>query len=210
MAIYLTGSVTGVRDALDAHLIGYMATPNIGYQMREWIWAADNGCFGNSYVGDDAWYTWLGSHTEAQKDRCLFATAPDVVADAAATLSRSRPWLPRIRDLGYRAALVAQDGMTLDDVPWDEIDALFIGGTTEWKLGPAAALLIRETTTRGKHLHVGRVNSRRRYRRMASLGAHSVDGTHIAFSPDIHGPQVVAWVEEYSRQPALFAGGGPE
>lgn len=61
------------------------------------------------------------------------------VGDAAATLTRSAPMLPRIRALGYPAALVAQDGLEHLAVPWDAFDVLFLGGTTDWKLGPAAA-----------------------------------------------------------------------
>ncbi|MET7951049.1 hypothetical protein [Micromonospora sp. NPDC005324] len=34
------------------------------------------------------------------------------------------------------AALVAQDGLKAPAVPWHAIDALFIGGSTAWKLRP--------------------------------------------------------------------------
>ena len=115
-------------------LIGYMDTPAQGNARPEGVaWAADNGCFGAGYPGDAAWLAWLASQ---DPDGCLFATAPDVVGDAEATLTRSAPFLPRIRALGYPAALVAQDGLTIDACPWADIDALFIGGTTAWKLGP--------------------------------------------------------------------------
>jgi hypothetical protein len=42
-------------------------------------------------------------------------------------------------------------------VPWDAFDVLFLGGTTDWKLGPAAADLTAEARRRGLVVHMGRV-----------------------------------------------------
>jgi hypothetical protein len=58
----------------------------------------------------------------------LFATAPDILADAAATLRRSARMLDWIRYSGYPAALVAQDGLEDLTIPWDTFDTLFLGG----------------------------------------------------------------------------------
>jgi hypothetical protein len=65
--------------------------------------------------------------------------------DAAATLAESLPWLPRIRALSYPAAFAAQDGAEDLPIPWNEFDALFVAGSTRWKLGPAARNLVAET-----------------------------------------------------------------
>lgn len=204
MALYLTGSVTEVRPLLDEQRLGYMNTPANRHRMNGWVWAADNGCYGKNYVGDERWFAWLSAFPEAERNLCLFATAPDVVGDSSATLERSRPWLPMIRGLGFRAALVAQDGLTLETCPWDEFDVLFIGGTTEWKLGSEARSLIAAAKQHNKPVHVGRVNSRRRYQAMAALGVDSVDGTFIAFGPRVNAPTVIRWTEEYQMQPPLF------
>lgn len=158
-------------------------------------WAADNGCFGKGYPGDEAWLAWLRDHP-GDRAHCLFATAPDVVADAAATLARSAPWLPVIRSLGYPAALVAQDGLEALPVPWDDFDVLFIGGSTEWKLGPHAARLTRDAKARGKHVHMGRVNSARRFAYAQLIGCDSVDGTYLAFGPDTNLPNVLRWGDD--------------
>jgi hypothetical protein len=56
-------------------------------------------------------------------------------------------------------------------------DALFIGASTEWKLGPSAEALVAQAKDRGKWVHMGRVNSHRRIRYAASIGCDSVDGT---------------------------------
>jgi hypothetical protein len=159
--LYLTGAAPpDARHLLDSGLIGLIATPKqTGTGLSAgWIWAADNGCFNaKTYVGDLRWFSWLADNAP-HASRCLFATAPDVVGDHAATLARSLPWLPRIRSLGYPAAFVAQNGATVDNVPWDAFDVLFIGGDTEWKLGPDAQSLTFHAKGVGKRVHMGRVN----------------------------------------------------
>jgi hypothetical protein len=81
-------------------------------------------------------------------------------------------------------------------VPWDEFDVLFLGGSTEWKLGEAAAALTAEAKSRGKHVHMGRVNSRKRYRYARSIGCDSVDGTYLVFGPTVNLPKLLSWLEE--------------
>lgn len=185
--------------------LGFIDTPAQGNRRPVGVtWCADNGCFGKGYPGDKKWLGWLEKNAHAAKD-CLFATAPDVVGDAAATLERSTPFLSKIRALGYPAALVAQDGLEGLEVPWDEFDVLFIGGSTEWKLGPAARELVKEAKARGKWVHCGRVNSERRYRIMHEMGCDSVDGTFLTFGPDINLPRLLAW-SRVEDQMSLFAG----
>ena len=101
-----------------------------------------------------------------------------------------------------RPALVAQDGLTIDACPWADIDALFIGGTTAWKLGPQARALVAVAKMRGKHIHMGRVNSERRYRYAAAIGCDSADGTYLTFGPDRNLPNLLAWTR-LADQPAL-------
>jgi len=194
--LYLANaSSPAVRAAMTAGELGQMCTPNERRApLPGVIWAADNGCFNAArYVGDDRWLAWLRSHAGAA-NRCLFATAPDVVGDAVATLTRSAPFLPVIREMGYQAALVAQDGLEHLTVPWDEFDVLFIGGSTEWKLGPAAAQLAIEAKRRGKRVHMGRVNSLRRLRIAAAIDSDTADGTFIAIAPDTNLPRFRVWM----------------
>jgi hypothetical protein len=114
----------------------------------------------------------------------LFATAPDVPGDAAATLARSRPHLATIRRLGYRAGLVAQEGLDRLPIPWEEFDVLFVGGLdTAWKLGPIAASLVTQALQRDKKVHFGRCNSAKRWHYAHSLGCHSADGTFLIYAP---------------------------
>lgn len=205
--LYLANPCGGaaVREAMTAGHLGWLASPGQRNTLNPATrWAADNGCFSSHYVGDARWFDWLGRYHPEARSLCLFATAPDVVGDAVATLQRSAPWLPRIRGLGYPAALVAQDGLEdrLDAVPWADLDALFIGGTTDWKLGPGAAEAAREAKARGLWLHMGRVNSRKRLRIAHALGCDSADGTYLTFGPDRNLPRLLTWLAEVHAPPA--------
>lgn len=132
----------------------------------------------------------------------LWVAAPDIVADARATLHRWRRWRPFLRRLGLRAAYVAQDGSETYPPPWGELDALFIGGSTAWKEGPHAARLMAEARRRGAWVHVGRVNTVRRLRLIDPL-ADSFDGTQFSRFSRTYLPR---WLEilQY-RQEHLWA-----
>lgn len=181
--------------------LGWMNTPAQGNRLPpRQIWAADNGRFGSGWPGHERWLRWLGDHAHLAST-CLFAVAPDVPMDAKATLAESLPWLPRIRTLGYPAAFAAQDGSENLPMPWDEFDVLFIAGSTEWKLGPAARQLVAEAKRRGKHVHMGRVNSLKRLRYAAAIGCDSADGTYVAYAPDMNLHTCVGWVEQVNDEP---------
>lgn len=198
-------STPKVRDAMQAGHLGMIATPAQGNALMLGVtWAADNGVFGGHYLGDEEYLAWLAHWPLWAAHSCLFAVAPDVVGDAAATLERSAPMLPRIREYGIPAALAAQNGLEDLTVPWDDFDVLFIGGDTAWKIGPAARALIAEARVRGKRVHMGRVNSHRRLRYAAAIGCHSVDGTYLAFGPDVNLPKLLGWLREVDGQGALW------
>ena len=199
--IYLTGAKNNsCTHFYDNGTLGVLNTPSVGYKLHpQWIWAADNGCFNaTTYVGDTKWFTWL---QKQPTHRCLFATAPDVVGNHVETLTRSLPWLKQIRDLGFQVAFVLQNGSTTDTIPWHEFDVAFIGGDNSWKLGGADHLII-EAKQRGKKVHVGRVNSGKRFERFALMGVDSVDGTHLAFAPDRNLASLLSWIrKEETHQP---------
>lgn len=206
MVLYFANPVGSplVREAMTAGLLGFIDTPLQGNTRPPGVtWCADNGCFGKGYPGDEAWFDWLTNHA-ADAGTCWFAVAPDVVGDASATLNRSLPWLPRIRSLGYPAAFVAQDGLEDLIVPWEQFDVLFVGGSTEWKLSPPARRIIRDARARRKRVHMGRVNSLRRYRYAETIGCDSVDGTFLTFGPDVNLPRLLGWVNRISAEPGLF------
>lgn len=202
MRYFANPSTQRVRDAMTAGLIDVIMTPKQGNRPVEGApWCADNGCFGKGYPGDEKWFAWITAHAD-RADSCVFVVAPDVVADAAATLARSIPWLPRIRALGYPAAFVIQDGQEDLPMPWDEFDVMFIGGSTDWKLSGHARRLVVEAKARGKHVHMGRVNSYARLRWAHAIGCDSADGTYIKRGPDVNLPKVLDWLTIVNQRPA--------
>lgn len=202
-------STPTIRAAMARGELGVIETPAQGNAPVEGAaWCADNGCFSDAYPGDDAWFAWLEANAE-RASSCVFAVAPDVVGEAWATQVRSMPWLARIRDLGYPAAYVAQDGARADRVPWGHFDALFLGGTTEWKLGPTARALTYEAKGRGLHVHMGRVNSLKRLRYAEMIGCDSVDGTYLTKAPDVNLPRLLGWLRTVEEQRGLWQGPRP-
>jgi len=174
--------------------MGLLNTPRSSYRLDGVkVWAADNGCFTNSYPGDAAFIQWLRRYDE-HKDRCLFVAAPDVVGDAEQTLAAFPAASRRLREAGWPVALVAQDGMTPSDVPWHLVDWLFIGGSTAWKMGDAVLALIAEAKRQNVGVHVGRVNSYARFCHFAAHNADTCDGTYIAFGPAKNAPKVRRWM----------------
>lgn len=123
-------------EAMKAGTIGLIDTPYQGkrpavLEARDGgaAWCADNGAFTARWDAP-TWWSYLVANAPAAAS-CLFATAPDVVGDHAATATAADPWLDRIRGLGYPVAYVAQNGLTPDAVPWDRVDVIFLGGALE-------------------------------------------------------------------------------
>jgi len=189
---------------MSLQIFGCITTPMQGNQIpSDAYWIADNGCFGNGYPGDTIWFEWLRTRI-ANKSLCHFATAPDVVGDAKATLLRSLPWLDKIRDIGYQAAFVAQDGLENLSISWDAFDVIFIGGSTEWKLSSHAKDICHEAKSRGKKVHVGRVNSNRRLNLVTDkFMADTADGTYLIYGPVTNLPKLLDWDQIAYRMKTL-------
>jgi hypothetical protein len=144
-------------------------------------WACDNNAFTQGFK-PERFFVYLQKLQEYQPN-CLFVVCPDAVGDARRTLELYTQWSVQIRTLGYPVAFVAQDGQ--EELPFPaEFDWLFIGGSTEWKLGAGAEKCIRRAQAICKPVHVGRVNSISRFRRFQLLGVDSADGTNPIYEPN--------------------------
>lgn len=204
--MYLSGVKNNViADDLASGRIGFLKTPAVGNSLDGVaVWAVDNGAFTGRYPGDDAYMTFLHGLSD-RRDSCLFVAVPDVIGDAQATLALFPGMAARIRSAGWPVALVAQDGMTPGMVPWRDLDWLFIGGSTGFKLGPGAEALIRRAQRENKKVHVGRVNSGGRFKHFRSLGCDTADGTYLAYGPDILAPRLRRWIDA-PHAPMLWGG----
>lgn len=203
--MYLANPSSGaVLDHMATGLIGYIDTPAQGNKRPSGVtWCADNGAYSDRF-DEGKWWRFLTANAHAAES-CLFATLPDVVGQWQATLDRSLPWIDKVRALGYPVALVLQDGATAETVPWADIDVVFIGGTTGWKLGPEARQLVAEAKQRGLWVHMGRVNSERRFRYASHIGCDSADGTYLTFGPDTNLPKLRAWLRGVNDQGDMFS-----
>lgn len=179
-----------------------MATPDMRRNPPDGAyWAADNGRYASpSTYTNERYFRFLRAKAR-YLDRCLFATAPDEWGDGAKTLELSIPVLPQLRELGYPAALVLQDGMTPDQIPWEMLDAVFIGGSDGWRHSSELEALTSEAKARGLWIHAGRVNSWKRMDWARSIGCHSVDGTILRFDP---AAPVEEWMARAHREPHIW------
>jgi hypothetical protein len=164
-------------------------------------YAVDNECFTNRFDPTHYQHALARIVIAHTAGTCLFATAPDMVGNAKATLARLPEWSEIIRALGLPVALVGQDGLENERVPWTLLDALFIGGSTQWKLSQAAANLLREAKAQGKWTHIGRVNSVQRASRLIEK-PDSVDGTAWARHPVKYAQQWQRWVDSFKPSQA--------
>lgn len=137
--------------------------------------AADNSGF---KVFQRTAYEALLEREYHQRDMFRFVTVPDIVASARRTLELFDYWYPRV--CMWPLALVAQDGQEDLPIPWELIQAVFIGGTDGFKDGRHAVDIIKTAKAMGKWTHVGRVNDPVRWSHFENLGVDSVDGTGIA------------------------------
>lgn len=173
--------------------VGRLASPRhyhrIGDTVRAgYVWAADNDAFNG--FDPDAYRKML--KTLNGIPGCLFVTIPDVVGDHEATWLNYLEWMGEVEQ---PRAYVLQDGA--EHVPWNGIAALFVGGSTEYKLSREAEEWVREAKDRGKWVHMGRVNSWRRLKLAKAWGVDSIDGTQLSMFTDTYLEQ---WVD-YAKAP---------
>lgn len=138
--------------------------------------AIDNGAFSRF---DRKAFEALLIRELPRKSLCRFVAVPDVVGSARRTAEVFDYWFPLLGQ--WSLAFVCQDGQDDLPIPFDHIDAMFIGGTTKFKESDAAIACIKAAKAIGKWVHVGRVNDPVRFERFEQLGVDSVDGTGIAF-----------------------------
>lgn len=193
MIYYANPSTEPIRDAIAAGLLGCITTPEQGNVTfpDEWDVIADNGCFSRKWEAK-RWLRWLLD----QPRRFRFTVCPDVFDPSGApcheaTVDLWRKWAPVMDRHGFTPAFVCQVGAEPGNVP-NDAPVLFLGGTTEWKLGRDAWALAQADD---RWVHMGRVNSRRRFDAAQAMGCDSVDGTYLTFGPDTNLPKLLRNVD---------------
>ena len=162
-----------------------LRTPLTQYARREGVtWVMDNGAFSNF---DEAKFMRMAMVALADSD-CLWFAMPDVVGSHAETIHMFQNYQEKLARhfigvpedfYSRKMAFVLQDGCNKNSVPWSEIAAVFLGGTTNFKLSRTAWIICEEAKRRGKWVHVGRVNTPPRIAYFHGL-ADSIDGSSLA------------------------------
>jgi len=146
-----------------------LRTPLTGYRLAGVPYGLDNGCF-----TEFKRTKWLTQVAEARINRPVFVTLPDIVGDARRTLDLFEHFYDATR--GVPRALVLQDGIGQHSIPWERLDAVFVGGSDNFKNSPESINACKAAKMMGKWVHVGRVNTARRVRDWIGL-ADSIDGS---------------------------------
>ena len=155
--------------------VGQLITPLTKRTNRGCVWAMDNGAFARF---DADTFKRILKRELPNRRHCKFVAAPDVVGSAIRTLECFEHWYGTLH--GWPVALVAQDGVEHMRIPWNLIQAVFIGGSTEFKVGRHAAAIVKAAKCMGKWVHVGRVNTPNRWDYFEEIGADSCDGTGLS------------------------------
>jgi hypothetical protein len=132
----------------------------------------DNGCFARFEEN-----TWNRQVEEAERTEPKFVCLPDIVGDARRTLELFE--LFKTKTIGVHRALVLQDGIGNFNIPWNELSAVFVGGSDNFKIAPECINACKTAKILGKWVHVGRVNTSGRLQNWLDLG-DSLDGSGIS------------------------------
>lgn len=160
------------RSQADELIAGQLLTPLTKYRRCEDVFGIDNGGFTGAKIEG---FTKLIKNQFEFRDQCLFAAVPDKIADHKESLSMWNDY-QHIAD-GYKKAFVVQDGF--DEFP-SNADAMFLGGSTEFKDSAESDGIVKFALNNDMHVHIGRVNTIERFYHFHELGAHTCDGSGIS------------------------------
>ena len=132
----------------------------------------DNGCFSEFKEKE-----WLRLVEDCDRNTPIFITVPDIVGDAVRTLDLFKIYKRKLH--GLPTCLVLQDGIGNLPIPWDELAAVFVGGSDTFKTSTEAMNACKVAKMLGKWVHVGRVNSTQRALYWKDI-ADSCDGSGVS------------------------------
>lgn len=210
MRILVSGATATLRKLCYRYsdYLGVLMTPQNGNSLCRipLPWACDNSAFS---APDDRkfWNMAVEAWGMQTFHPPMWVAAPDSVGNHVETRRMFDDWVHQWEyEIGFvpvELAFVLQDGVTVTDVPWDQISAVFVGGSDEFKLTGARELL-ECATSKGKLKHIGRVNTLNRIRYAMDVGADSIDGTAFSMFPDKKIPRAVEHIKARVNQKVLF------
>lgn len=201
MILLVSGATKTVRSFIGNPAIGCLLTPRSGNSissMDNFLWAADNAAFKN--FDEKKFFLML---EKIKNQNPLFVCCPDVWGDSRETLNLFNKWNSIIKSYGLKSAFVLQDGIKIDEVPFEKIDAVFIGGSDKFREEKEIIKIVNRAKELNKWVHMGRVNTLKRIRFAHSIGCDSVDGSGFSMFPNTHIPPAVKFINELNSQLAF-------
>ena len=155
---------------------GQFRTPLTRYKSGSFNYILDNGAFSEFKEK-----TFTNMALKAKNDLfCDYIVLPDTVGDATLTFNQFYYWKEKLELKSSMCAFVLQDGINDSNFPkWEDFGCLFIGGTTDFKMSSTAYNLAKIALSKGKHVHVGRVNTVDRIVKWFN-NCNSIDGSGIS------------------------------
>lgn len=165
------------RSQANELIAGQLLTPLTRYRRCEDVFGIDNGGFTGAKIEG---FTKLIKNNFEFRKQCLFAAVPDKVENHKETLAMWGDY-HHIAD-GYKKAFVIQDGF--DEWP-SNADAIFLGGSTNFKDSYEAQQIVECALNNNMHVHIGRVNTFQRFYNFHCIGAHTCDGSGVSIYDDM-------------------------
>lgn len=148
----------------------------------------DNGAWTAYQSGKPFDFVAFESFARRWAGKAQWIVAPDVVGDWPATVELFLAWAPVLRAMGHAVCIAAQDGATAAQVAQLGVDAVALGGSTDWKRNQ-----IRNPQWKAIRLrHVLRVNTRERLRSAMEADWQSCDGSG-ATRFEAHAKRMAIW-----------------
>jgi len=126
------------------------------------------------------------------------------VADAVETLTRAPVYQEALTQQladKLRCKVKTVGRHTAGKIPWGQIEALFVGGSDDFKEDMLVTCdILPQAKARGKWVHLGRCNSRSRLRLALRSDCDSVDGSSLSMFPRTWIPKFVGWIKELQQE----------
>lgn len=193
MMLLVSGATKTMQKYKGHPNLGAFLTPRTGNSLKTlegFMWAADNAAFNG--FNEERFIKML---EKIEGTNCIFVPCPDRVGDSVVTLKLFHVWRPIIKKYNLPVAIVLQDGASVTSIPYHMVDAVFIGGTTEFKLGEDVRQIVKRAKEYGKWVHMGRVNSNKRLKYAHSIGCDSVDGSGYSMFPNQKIPEALEFLK---------------
>jgi hypothetical protein len=222
MKLLVSGCTKTMREWLPKRpdRLGILYTPPDGHRIWwpvETTWACDNGCFNG--LNPPEFLRMLAKLCRSEQ-KPAWVACPDSVANAEETERLFNRWCPMLHEIGLPVAFVLQDGLekfkwnSFLKPNWHRIAAVFVGGSTGFKLSEAAFKITKEAREQGKLVHFGRVNTLRRILYIAravrdgKAWCDTIDGGSAVKWGDTNLPKLIRWMDKASvdKQQLLFLG----